>query len=306
MYKPDHTREIFKLIPGAVVLIQQNKCIVCKQHVDQASLNTSDIKIEYIQTGICPNCQNVVQLPWRAPVSKQSHLVVVVDRSGSTVDLHPDGFVEGYQTLIADQKQLAQTGDREIFVTLCTFDDVAQVFLDHVNVENIPNYTRQELLKMFAPRNTTRLVDTLYEQTEKANQRYQSAVQNIGSGNVNCTILCWTDGADNASSRTPSQLNILITNLKKDPNFSFLFIAANQDAINTGKQFGIGAANCLTCDAIPSCSQAVYRAASAAAARGVTGGSAGFTDRERQTSIAPAGATAPPPPPPPSSRGRTF
>jgi len=303
MYKPDHTREIFKLIPGAVVLIQQNKCIACKQHVDQASLNTSDIKIEYIQTGLCPNCQNAVPPTPPAQVSKQSHLVVVIDRSGSMVDLHPDGFVEGYQTLIAEQKQLAQTGDREIFVTLCTFDDVAQVFLDHVNVENIPNYTRQELLKMFGPRNTTRLVDTLYEQTEKANQRYQAAVQNIGSGNVNCTILCWTDGADNASSRTPSQLNILISNLKKDPNFSFIFMAANQDAINTGRQFGIGAANCLTCDAVPACSRAVYRAASAAAARGVTGGVGGFTDHERQTSTV---RPSTPPPPPPSSRGRTF
>ena len=83
----------------------------------------------------------------------------------------------------------------------------------------------------------------------------------------------------------------------------YQIFAANQDAISTGKQFGIGAANCLTCDAVPACSRAVYRAASAAAARGVTGGRGGFTDHERQTSTL---RPSTPPPPPPSSRGRTF
>ena len=71
MFKPDTSRPIFKLIPGAVDLLNQGKCLMCKElvptnyfpmdspqgaHLASNSQNVQ-FKIEYMQTGICPKCQ---------------------------------------------------------------------------------------------------------------------------------------------------------------------------------------------------------------------------------------------------------
>ena len=326
MYKPDHNRAIFKFIPGAVALIQQDKCISCKQPVDQATLTSSDIQNEYIQTGLCPQCQNSIPVstvtPPPPPPSptvplppKSSHIVLVIDRSGSMKNLALAGWAEGFVQVIAEQKQLAQAENRTIYVTLCTFDDTATTYLDRVNVENVPNYNQAELFAMFSPRNTTRLVDTMYEQIENAAAHHRQANQRFGADNVNCTVMCWTDGKDNASLRTVNQLNILITNFRKNPNVVILFIAANQDAITAGQAMGISAANCLTCSNTPAQAPAVFRAVTQACARGTSGGVAAFTQLERESTISasptPLAAggrgTAAPAPPRPSafSRSRT-
>jgi uncharacterized protein YegL len=296
MFHPDPNKPIFQLIPGAIELINEYKCIACKNVVDpnyHITFNsTIEQKFEYSQTGICPKCQtqdNSMPPPPPPPQDhkKYSHVCLVVDRSGSVVSMNSSGFSDGFQQIINDQKQIVKDDpNHTVFITLCTFDTIATTYLDCVDVEHVPNYTKSELGKIFDPRNTTRLVDTIYENLKHVNGKYQQTIKDHGKENVNCTVMVWTDGDGNADRLySPTDLNLLITDLKKDENFNIVFIAANQDAVKTGARFGIDKANCLTCDAVPQCAGAIYRSASNAITRGASGFSTAFTQEEHDNSI---------------------
>ena len=304
MFHPDPKKPIFQLIPGAIELINQYKCLACKNIVDpnyHTTFNsTLEQKFEYSQTGICPKCQTQDHstLPTQdhsTPPSppqtqdhkKYSHVCLVVDRSDSVRSMDLSGFSDGFQQIINDQKQIVKDDpNHTVFITLCTFDTTAMTYLDCVDVEHVPNYTKPELGNMFNPRYTTRLVDTIYENLEHVNGQYQQTIKDHGKENVNCTVMVWTDGHGNADRLySANDLNELITNLKKDENFNILFIAANQDAVKTGARFGVDKSNCLTCDAIPQCTGGIYRAASNAMTRGTSGISTAFTQEEKDNSI---------------------
>ena len=225
---------------------------------------------------------------------KIHHIVLVIDRSGSVETMDIDGWCTGFQTIISEQKDLAskpENKNQKIVITLCTFDDVATTYLENVNVENIPNYTKSELRKMFAPRNTTKLVDTLYECGENMITKHNEYTDKFGKDNVKSTVMTWTDGVDNCSIHSESELNSKICEWQTNDNINFMFIAANQDAIKTGKSMGFTANNCITCSATPACASAVYRTASNALGRAVSGFDPSFTQFERNTIIG-AGAGA--------------
>ena len=301
MFHPDSNKPIFKLIPGAIDLLKQYRCISCKNIVGpnyHTKFNsTLEQKFEYSQTGICPKCQTQAHStppppPPTSPIltqtqdhKKYSHVCLVVDRSDSVRSMDLSGFSDGFKQIINDQKQIVKDDpNHTVYVTLCTFDTTATTYLDCVDVEHVPNYTKSELGKMFNPRKMTRLVDTIYENLEHVSGQYQQTIKDHGKENVNCTVMVWTDGEGNADRLySAAQLNMLITNLKKDKNFNILFIAANQDAVKTGARFGVDTANCLTCDAVPQCAGGIYRSASNAMARGVSGVSTAFTQEEQDT-----------------------
>lgn len=92
-----------------------------------------------------------------------------------------------------------------------------------------------------------------------------------------------TDGHENSSNRfTRSQVNDLIT-ARKNAGWTFIFLAANQDAIAVGATLGIGAGTCATFSATSEGIAGGFGSASASSCRGAMLGSsaASFSSAER-------------------------
>lgn len=221
-------------------------------------------------------------------------LAAYVDRSGSVGSLSNVGW-EGLPLLVKEQKLLlSKDKTLKIFFTLVTFDGYATKYYQQIDVNKIPdNLSKQELARMFNPRGSTKLVDTVYSGVVQQNTRIAALGKKYGEENVSGVLIIWTDGDDNMSTNcTEAMLHQLITDTQKKPRRTILFTAANQDAIKTGARFGVQASHCLTTQATPGAAPAMYRACSAATARACSGASGAFTRRERTTNA--AAVSAPP------------
>merc|ERR1711865_982017 len=77
-----------------------------------------------------------------------------------------------------------------------------------------------------------------------------------------------TDGCENSSQQyTRQQVNDLISS-RQNAGWTFIFLAANQDAIAVGSTLGIGGGNCATFSATPAGITGGFGSASAACCRG--------------------------------------
>ena len=102
------------------------------------------------------------------------------------------------------------------------------------------------------------------------------------------TIVILTDGCENASTKyTQSHINDLIKLYKEKDNWNFVFLAANQDAIQVGNQMGIPEESAMTFS--PDTVQQAFEGLSSALGRQQTGEDehVTFTGLERQASQAP-------------------
>ena len=219
---------------------------------------------------------------------------VVVDRSGSMKKLG-SAPTEGLLGFIGEQKRLARETGAQVYFSLTSFDDTAETWIDNVPIDQV-NPSSAELVGMIFPRGRTLLVDTLYARlcglSIKVRSIVQSLPREIRDLKPKITVVCVaiTDGKDNESKLcTDADLNALITK-KRGEGFAILFLAANQDAIQTAKKWGIAADCANTFGATEEKARACFKSASAAAARTSSGFAPRFTKRERQST---APATAP-------------
>jgi len=98
-------------------------------------------------------------------------------------------------------------------------------------IKEIPTLTR----KTFIPRGTTALLDaiglTLHEASTQAVPETKEA---------KVTVVIITDGHENSSETyNKDQVFDLIRKLEKDHNWQFVFLGANQDAIEEAQHLGI-------------------------------------------------------------------
>lgn len=191
---------------------------------------------------------------------------IIVDRSGSMRPLH-SATVQGLNQFLTEQRSLPRA---------CTMTMRLVVF-DHI-VET-------------CWAEGTPLTDTSYTVTpEMVQPRGQTALLDAIGGSLSGTpltpprIVCIvTDGCENSSQRyTRLQVNDLIT-ARKNAGWTFIFLAANQDAISVGATLGIGAGTCATFSATSEGIAAGFGSASASCCRGSTFGSgaAAFSSAER-------------------------
>jgi hypothetical protein len=216
---------------------------------------------------------------------------LLVDRSHSMTSLGASP-TQGTLIFIADQKQLARETGAKVYFSLTTFDDIATTYIDNVPVGQV-NPTSTEMVEMIRPRGATLLVDTMYARLCALSSKVKSVVASLPreirdlKPKVTVIFAVITDGQDNRSTLcTDTDLNELITK-KRAEGFAILFLAANQDAIETAKRWNIDPDCAQTFGATPMKTKACFKSASAATARAVSGYVPGFTKRERQ-STAPA------------------
>jgi uncharacterized protein YegL len=161
---------------------------------------------------------------------------VVLDRSGSMESVRSD-TIGGLNAFLADQREAGG----EATITLVQFDNIYEVVYSAIpltDAKPLDNST-------FVPRGSTALLDAIGRTVHATGRRFEAMAEDRRPEKVVFVIL--TDGLENASQEfTAQKVNDMISHQRDVYKWEFVFLGANQDAITTAANLGIGAANALT------------------------------------------------------------
>jgi hypothetical protein len=202
---------------------------------------------------------------------------------------------------IADQVEVSDETNGQIKVTFTTFDQEAETYFDNVNVKKMQTITDDMWETMMKPRGTTRLIDTIWECVEKKEIRIAKYMESLPPAVkalnpvIKNVVVVLTDGQDNQSSHSATELNIKLNELRKK-DWILIFLAANQDAMITGTNFGFSMDQSLTIGSDPTTSSHGMTVTNQMC-RGISSGTPAtpsFTAMDRQRSV-PSNQIPPPP-----------
>lgn len=162
-------------------------------------------------------------------------LLFIIDRSGSMWSIRYD-MEGGINGVLEEQKKLPGevTVDVAYFDDEITYDD-RFLSLDSASIE-------------IDPRGVTALHDAIVSSTKKFGEALSQLPEEDRPGNVVVVIV--TDGHENASREySISDVKDTITLQQDTYNWDFLFLGANQDAIQTGASFGLRSGSSMTYNA---------------------------------------------------------
>jgi hypothetical protein len=198
-------------------------------------------------------------------IHTMSSLHLLVDRSGSMQNILTS-TLSGLNEFIGAQR-LLPTADHTT-VSLHTFDDVYETPIQNTPLHEFPNITATDI----SPRGMTALYDGIG--LLFAGMTYDPAI-----------VVIVTDGEENASKEfTKTQVMEQITERRRH-GWTFIFLAANQDAIASGVSIGIPRATACTFNTTPDEIREVFRGASNVLARACTENTPPeFTQLEREAS----------------------
>jgi hypothetical protein len=163
----------------------------------------------------------------------RTHLYCLLDRSGSMNPIVED-TVGGFDAFIAEQRKTAG----ECKVTLAQFDDAYEEVYADRPIADVPSLVLQ-------PRGTTALLDSVARIITDAGKRLAALPEDQRPGTVIVGIM--TDGLENASREwTHTQLKQLIERQTNDYSWQFLYLGADQDAVEVGMSIGVGAGHSVT------------------------------------------------------------
>ena len=160
-------------------------------------------------------------------------ITVVLDRSGSMASV-ADDTRGGFDTFVADQKK----APGEAVLTLVQFDDTYEFVY---NARPIRDIGKLE----FVPRGSTALLDAIGRAINETGDRLRKMRESDRPGKVVFVII--TDGQENASHEfTKAKVNDMISHQRNQYKWEFVFLGANQDAIQEASAIGISGLNAMT------------------------------------------------------------
>jgi hypothetical protein len=162
-----------------------------------------------------------------------THLYFLLDRSGSMLSIKDD-TEGGFDAFIAEQR--SQPG--ECRVTLAQFDDQYEEVYRDVPVSDVPPLS-------LSPRGSTALLDSIGRLLGEAGARLAALPEHERPGVVIVGIM--TDGHENSSRElTHAQVKALIERQTSEYAWQFIYMGADQDAIEVGSSIGVAATNSMT------------------------------------------------------------
>jgi len=157
-----------------------------------------------------------------------SEIVFIIDKSGSMSGFEKD-TIGGFNSMIAKQKN--EQG--EAVVTTVLFSNSNEIIHDRIPVDRIAQMTEKE----YSVGGCTALIDAIGDTIVHIEKIHKYAREDDVPENTIFVIT--TDGMENASHKYSSDEVKKMIEKKKESGWEFLFLAANIDAVETAKQFGI-------------------------------------------------------------------
>jgi hypothetical protein len=155
----------------------------------------------------------------------QTEIIMVLDRSGSMRSIDK-ATVEGFNKFLDEQKN----SEGEAFVTLVQFDDRYEMNYQSVPVKNVDELVLNET---FIPRGGTALLDAIGKTIEELKT------------DRDVIFVIITDGDENSSKIYKREAIMKMIETQTNEGWKFLFLAANQDAIQAGGSIGIKVSNSI-------------------------------------------------------------
>ena len=200
-------------------------------------------------------------------------MTMVLDRSGSMQQVRDD-TIGGVNSFLAVQKN--EPG--QAVFTLVQFDSEYEFVHSGIPLADVPELNG----KTFVPRGSTSLLDAIGRAINETGSRLAKMPEGLRPARVLFIIV--TDGGENSSKEFKhAQILEMINHQRQAYSWEFIFIGANQDAIQTGSAMGIPAAQSLTYAANPQGTRSAFGAASGSASRYRSGASSAFTVEDRKT-----------------------
>lgn len=171
------------------------------------------------------------------PLNEKTHIICILDSSGSMSSIMSDS-IGSFNDFLKKQKELPD----EATITVALFDshDNYKLVYDYVDIKKAEELT----IKDWYPRGMTSLYDGIGLTVNKDKAKINSMSESEKPDKVLVCIV--TDGGENDSKEyTGEMVKLLIKDCEKD-KWSFMYLAANQDAFSVGTSFGISAGNTFT------------------------------------------------------------
>jgi hypothetical protein len=203
-----------------------------------------------------------------------THLYFLLDRSGSMQSIRDD-TVGGFDAFIAEQRK--HPGDCR--VTLAQFDDHYDVVYRDRPIADVPGLDLQ-------PRGSTALLDAIGRLVTEAGAHLASLPEEHRPATVIVGIM--TDGYENASREwTHPAIKALVQQQTTTYTWEFLYMGADQDAIEVGASLGVQANRSMTYSRGASgpammATAALVGRVRAARATGAPAADVGYTTEERE------------------------
>lgn len=216
--------------------------------------------------------------------SDLTHLYFLLDRSGSMQSIKTD-TEGGFAAFVAEQRSAAG----ECRVTLAQFDNQYEVVYADKPVADVPPLQLE-------PRGSTALLDAMGRLITDSGAALAALAEDERPGSVVVAIM--TDGLENASREwTHPAIKSLVEQQSADYDWQFLYLGADQDAVEVGAGLGVsrdhamtyGRGNVQHAMAATSANVNAYRSARAA------GGAAAMPGYSKEQRTAAAGQDQQPP-----------
>lgn len=212
-------------------------------------------------------------------MSYSTDITIVLDRSGSMSTIRDD-TIGGFNSFLKDQKETDE-GDR---LTLVQFDTVYETVHDNIPLSEVPELGTET----FVPRGGTALLDALGRTINDTGARLAKLDEKDRPNKVIFVII--TDGEENSSREFAGpnghkQIMEMIQHQTEKYSWQFMYIGANQDAIQVGNALGISAGSSMSYAASTVGTQNTWKGLSRSVTsrkRGESLAKCSFTDDERE------------------------
>lgn len=173
------------------------------------------------------------------PVVDETEIIVVLDRSGSMKKI-AEATVNGFNEFIEEHKNAEGVAK----ITLAQFDDRYELDYKSLPINEAKNLVLDET---FVPRGTTALYDAI------------GMTINNTKTTSDVIFVIITDGAENASHEFTREDVFNLIQEHEEKGWKFIFLAANQDAIKTGKTIGIKGGRAMSYSATADGTKAAFK-----------------------------------------------
>lgn len=166
--------------------------------------------------------------------SDLTHLYFLLDRSGSMQSIKTD-TEGGFAAFIEEQRKAV---DGECRVTLAQFDNVYELVYSEIPLSEVPPLD-------LAPRGSTALLDAMGTLITDAGAKLAALPEDQRPGTVVVAVM--TDGHENASREwTHAAIKALVEQQTEQYRWQFMYMGADQDAIEVGRSIGVSAEHAVT------------------------------------------------------------